>query len=144
MTSRTDTHLSANTSPITGKRWTCKGQFEYKWGQHHHTYEREKAPHPLAYSKHVLEPESIDIDGGVHAMLEHSLDLGCGTDAWAINAAKEWPSCNFVHVIFSLHNHAPQLKQVGFDLVDIQIPLKTLPPEYTSIAERITWVHGNL
>jgi hypothetical protein len=32
-------------------------------------------------------------------------------------------------------------RQVGFDLVNVQIPLKLLDP---SIAERITWVHGNL
>ncbi|KAF7347703.1 S-adenosyl-L-methionine-dependent methyltransferase [Mycena venus] len=150
MASPTNTHLSANASPVTGKRQARKGQFEYKHGLRHHTHDREKAPYPLAYSKHVLELESIDMrlishmngnsvsfvdfsdenwtgDGGVPATPEHSLDLGCGTGAWVIDAAKEWPNCDFV----------------GFDLVDIQIPLKTLPPEYASIAERITWVHGN-
>ncbi|KAJ7161421.1 hypothetical protein C8R43DRAFT_992828 [Mycena crocata] len=140
---------SANSPVTSAKRQPRKGQFEYKHGQRHHTYDREKAPYPLAYSRHVLEFESIDTrlvnhmnngsvsfvdfsdanwsgDGGV-ATPEHSLDLGCGTGSWIIDAAKEWPNCDFV----------------GFDLVDIQIPLKTLPPEYASIAERISWVHGN-
>ncbi|KAJ7361581.1 hypothetical protein DFH08DRAFT_844607 [Mycena albidolilacea] len=154
MSSPTSTQLSrsaANNSPtaLSSKRQPRKGQFEYKHGLRHHTYDFEKAPYPLAYSKPVLELESLDMrlfghmnggsvsfvdftdenwkgDGGV-ATPEHSLDLGCGTGAWVIDAAKEWPTCDFV----------------GFDLVDIQIPLKTLPPEYASIAERITWVHGN-
>ncbi|KAJ7925937.1 S-adenosyl-L-methionine-dependent methyltransferase [Mycena leptocephala] len=145
------TSASANGSPVasTNKRQPRKGQFEYKHGQRQHTYDREKAPYPLAYSKHVLELESIDMrlvhhmnngsvsfvdfsdenwtgDGGVAAP-ERSLDLGCGTGAWVIDAAKQWPDCDFV----------------GFDLVDIQIPLKSLPQEYASIAERISWVHGN-
>ncbi|KAJ7492468.1 S-adenosyl-L-methionine-dependent methyltransferase [Mycena latifolia] len=141
---------SPNGSPVLStKRQPRKGQFELKHGQRHHTYDREKAPYPLAYSRHVLELESIDMrlvhhmsngsvsfvdfsdenwrgDGGV-ATPERSLDLGCGTGSWVIDAAKEWPDCEFV----------------GFDLVDVQIPLKTLPPEYASIAERISWAHGN-
>ncbi|KAJ6604807.1 S-adenosyl-L-methionine-dependent methyltransferase [Mycena vulgaris] len=151
MSSPTSTsQRSANGSPVlSSKRQPRKGQFEYKHGQRHHTYDREKAPYPLAYSKHLTELESLDMrlvnhmsngsvsfvdfsdenwrgDGGV-ANPEHSLDLGCGTGSWMIDAAKEWPNCEFV----------------GFDLVDIQIPLRTLPPEYASIAERISWVHGN-
>ncbi|KAJ7727817.1 hypothetical protein DFH07DRAFT_757514 [Mycena maculata] len=152
MSSPTSTQHSASSSPValalSAKRQTRKGQFEYKHGQRHHTYDREKAPYPLAYSKHVLELESLDLrlvsqlknsmsfvdfsdenwrgyDGATTP--EHSLDLGCGTGSWIIDAAKEWPNCDFV----------------GFDLVDIQIPLKTLPQEYASIAERISWVHGN-
>ncbi|KAJ7293733.1 hypothetical protein C8J57DRAFT_36288 [Mycena rebaudengoi] len=58
---------------------------------------------------------------------EHSLDLGCGVGSWILSAAKQWPNCEFV----------------GFDLVDVQIPLKNLPPEYESIVDRISWVHGN-
>ncbi|KAF8216065.1 hypothetical protein K438DRAFT_1705016 [Mycena galopus ATCC 62051] len=139
---------ASNESPVapSAKRQARKGQFEFKHGLRFHGHDREKAPYPLAYSKHVLELESIDMrlvshmnggsvsfvdfsdenwkgDGGV-ATPEHSLDLGCGTGAWVIDAAKEWPTCDFV----------------GFDLVDIQISLKTLP---TAIAERISWVHGN-
>ncbi|KAJ7706019.1 hypothetical protein B0H17DRAFT_1035287 [Mycena rosella] len=144
------TSPSQRSSPVlSSKRQPRKGQFEFKHGQRHHTYDREKAPYPLAYSKHVLELESLDMrlvnhmsngsvsfvdfsdenwrgDGGV-ATPERSLDLGCGTGSWVIDAAKEWPNCDFV----------------GFDLVDVQIPIKTLPPEYVSIAERISWVHGN-
>ncbi|KAJ6621207.1 S-adenosyl-L-methionine-dependent methyltransferase [Mycena sp. CBHHK59/15] len=154
MSSPTSTLLSqrsASISPVipATKRQPRKGQFEYKHGQRHHTYDREKAPYPLAYTRQVLELESIDTrlsshmnngsvsfvdfndedwkgDGGAGPP-EHSLDLGCGTGSWVIDAAKEWPDCDFV----------------GFDLVGIQIPLKTLPPEYASIAERISWVHGN-
>ncbi|KAJ7170037.1 hypothetical protein C8R46DRAFT_1090916 [Mycena filopes] len=142
-------------SPVLStKRQPRKGQFEFKHGLRHHTYDREKAPYPLAYSKHLLELESIDMrlithmnagsvsfvdfddqnwrgdDDGTenpNPNPEHSLDLGCGTGAWVIDAAKQWPDCDFV----------------GFDLVDVQIPLKSLPEEYASIAERIRWVHGN-
>ncbi|KAF7339336.1 UBIQUITIN-CONJUGAT-2 domain-containing protein [Mycena sanguinolenta] len=141
--------LSPTDSPsaLAGKRQARKDQFVIKHGLRFHSY-GEKAPYPLAYSKHVLELESLDMrlvshmtDGSVSFVdfsdenwtkdggptPEHSLDLGCGSGAWVIDAAKEWPTCDFV----------------GFDLVDIQIPLKTLPSEYDSIAERITWVHGN-
>lgn len=52
------------------------------------------------------------------------LDLGCGTGTWIVEAAKQWPKCEFV----------------GFDLVNVQVPLELLDP---SIAQRITWVHGN-
>ncbi|KAF9225466.1 hypothetical protein BS17DRAFT_778631 [Gyrodon lividus] len=55
---------------------------------------------------------------------KRSLDLGCGGGTWIIEAAKEWPDCHFV----------------GFDLVDVQVPLSLLGPD---IANRITWVHGN-
>ncbi|KAF7342811.1 UBIQUITIN-CONJUGAT-2 domain-containing protein [Mycena sanguinolenta] len=132
---------------LTGKRQVHKVPFVIKHGLRFHGY-GERAPYPLPYSKHVFELESLDMrlvshmtggsvsfvdfsdenwtkDGG--ATPEHSLDLGCGTGAWVIDAAKEWPTCDFV----------------GFDLMDIQIPLMTLSPEYASIAERITWVHGN-
>ncbi|KAJ7619183.1 hypothetical protein DFH06DRAFT_1235568 [Mycena polygramma] len=151
MASPTMSTRPVSNSPValSTKRQTRKGQFEYKHGQRQHTYDREKAPYPLAYSKHILELECLNLrlvhhinngsvsfvdfndenwrwNGGV-ATPERSLDLGCGTGSWVIDAAKEWPTCEFV----------------GFDLVDIQIPLKTLPPEYESIAERITWVHGN-
>ena len=29
--------------------------FQYKYGQRHHSYDSEKAPYPLSYDKHVLE-----------------------------------------------------------------------------------------
>lgn len=39
------------------------------------------------------------------------------------------------------HNQSFFVVQVGFDLVDLQIPLKFVPQ---SVASRIEWVHGNL
>jgi hypothetical protein len=33
------------------------------------------------------------------------------------------------------------LAKIGFDLVNVQIPLKVMDP---SIADRIQWLHGNL
>lgn len=109
--------------------------FQYKYGQRHHSYDSEKAPYPLSYDKHVLELESLDnrlaqyLRGSISfANLDEPptrvLDLGCGTGVWVIDAAKAWPECDLV----------------GFDLVDVQIPLKLLHP---SIANRIEWRHGN-
>ncbi|CAK5264502.1 unnamed protein product [Mycena citricolor] len=154
MSSPTTTTTSSS-SPLNGtpsaKRHGRRGQFEIRNGLRHHSYDREKAPYPLAYSPDTLELEPIDLrlfdhlnngsctfvdfsdasiwdtsDGGAQHP-ERSLDLGCGTGSWIIDAAKEWPECEFV----------------GFDLVDVQIPLQLLSSEYESIAERITWVHGN-
>ncbi|KAJ7070864.1 hypothetical protein C8F01DRAFT_1108121 [Mycena amicta] len=127
-----------------------KSLFDNKHGQRYHTFEREKAPYPLAYTKSVFELEAIDMrlvhhlsdgsvsfvdftdenwttDQGEPSTPQRSLDLGCGTGSWVIDAAKEWPDCEFV----------------GFDLMDIQIPLRSLSSEYASIAERVSWVHGN-
>ncbi|TCD65656.1 hypothetical protein EIP91_002329 [Steccherinum ochraceum] len=44
---------------------------------------------------------------------------------WVIDAAKRWPQCTFV----------------GYDLVNVQIPLHCLDED---IANRIQWVHGNI
>ncbi|EKM55896.1 uncharacterized protein PHACADRAFT_184637, partial [Phanerochaete carnosa HHB-10118-sp] len=52
------------------------------------------------------------------------LDLGTTYGDWVIDTAKHLPQCTFV----------------GFDMVDIQIPLKYIEP---SIASRVEWVHGN-
>ncbi|KAJ7631054.1 S-adenosyl-L-methionine-dependent methyltransferase [Roridomyces roridus] len=147
MTSPTD--ISPNASPVlaSSKRQPRRGPPESKHLQRQRL--AGKCPYPLAYTKHVFELESLDMrlinhlnNGSVSfvdfsdpnwraeegsATPERSLDLGCGTGSWVIDAAKEWPNCDFV----------------GFDLVDVQIPLRTLPPEYASIAERISWVHGN-
>ncbi|KAF7311076.1 UBIQUITIN-CONJUGAT-2 domain-containing protein [Mycena chlorophos] len=123
--------------------------FDTKHGQRYHTFDREKAPYPLAYSKTVFELEALDLrfssftNSGAVSFVdyaseqwksqsdsptpERSLDLGCGTGVWVVEAAKHWPQCEFV----------------GFDLMDVQIPLRSLPSEYASIAERVTWVHGN-
>ncbi|KAF5385090.1 hypothetical protein D9615_001276 [Tricholomella constricta] len=113
-----------------------EGQFLYKHGHRHHSYDSEKAPYPLSYDRHILEIESLDnklaqhLRGSVSFVNftdgppERTLDLGCGTGTWIIDAAKEWPACEFV----------------GFDLVNIQIPLKMLDE---AIASRIEWRHGN-
>ncbi|KAF9015642.1 S-adenosyl-L-methionine-dependent methyltransferase [Cyathus striatus] len=113
-----------------------EGQFIYKHGQKHHSYDNEKAPYPLSYDKHVLEIESLDnrlaahLRGGSVSYVNFKqppariLDLGCGTGTWVVEAAKQWPDCEFV----------------GFDLVNVQVPLKLLE---TSLARRIEWKHGN-
>ncbi|CAA7265898.1 unnamed protein product [Cyclocybe aegerita] len=130
-------HSGASTSHTTsdGKRPVRRKEFQFKYGQKHHSYDNEKAPYPLSYDKHVLELESLDnrlcqyLRNSVSFMNfktapARTLDLGCGTGTWVIDAAKEWPECELV----------------GFDLVDIQIPLKILDP---AMAKRIEWRHGN-
>ncbi|GLB35880.1 putative O-methyltransferase [Lyophyllum shimeji] len=94
------------------------------------------APYPLSYDRHVLELEALDnklaqhLRGSVSFVNfsdgppERVLDLGCGTGTWIIEASKEWPACQFV----------------GFDLINIQIPLKLLDE---SVARRVEWRHGN-
>ncbi|KAG6814125.1 hypothetical protein H0H92_002120 [Tricholoma furcatifolium] len=107
-----------------------------KNGHKHHPYDSKKAPYPLSYDKHVLEADSLDMKlaqylrGSISFVNfpegppERTLDLGCGTGAWVIDAAKAWPDCEFV----------------GFDLVNVQIPHKLLDE---AIAGRIEWRHGN-
>jgi len=126
--------------PPDGRRHTGRhkeDQFILKHGRRHHSYGSEKAPYPLSYDKDILEMEALDnrlaqhLRGSVSFVNfkdgppERTFDLGCGAGTWVIEAAKEWPECTFV----------------GFDLVNIQIPLRVLNP---SVAERIEWVHGNL
>ncbi|PPQ99563.1 hypothetical protein CVT24_005351 [Panaeolus cyanescens] len=132
----TTTSGSASTDGTTTKRFQQRRKdFQFKYGQRHHSYDSEKAPYPLSYDRQVLELESLDnklayyLRGSVSFVNfdEHPqrvLDLGCGTGTWVIDAAKEWPDCEFV----------------GFDLVDIQIPVKML---HASVADRIQWKHGN-
>ncbi|KII93159.1 hypothetical protein PLICRDRAFT_99692 [Plicaturopsis crispa FD-325 SS-3] len=110
--------------------------FALKHGARHHAFDSEKAPYPMSYDRHVLELQNLDravfqyLKGSVSfvdfkdGVPERSLDLGCGSGAWAIDAAKEWPDCHFV----------------GIDLVNVQLPTYMLPE---SIAKRISWVHGN-
>ena len=40
-----------------------------------------------------------------------------------------------------MNSYTTRVLQVGYDLVDVQIPLRVLPP---SISRRIKWVYGNL
>lgn len=62
--------------------------------------------------------------------------------SWVIEAAKEWPSTHFV-CIFALDSCSSTNveSQVGFDLVNVQLPLNLLDP---SLEERIKWIYGNL
>ncbi|TDL28128.1 S-adenosyl-L-methionine-dependent methyltransferase [Rickenella mellea] len=115
-----------------------QSQFLLKHGKRHHSFDREKAPYPLNYDK-----ETIDLDVLDHLFFkqmkqsvsyidlkdghpERSLDLGCGSGAWVLDAAKEWPDCQFV----------------GFDLVNMQPPICMLDQD-PSLKGRIQWVHGN-
>ncbi|KAJ4485041.1 hypothetical protein C8J55DRAFT_453032 [Lentinula edodes] len=132
---RSSTNTSINTE---GKRHTRlkETQFTYRYGQKLHSFEPEKAPYPVSYDKEILELEHLDgqlvkylrqgsvsfIDFPEGERPQRCLDLGCGTGAWIIEAAKEWQTTEFV----------------GFDLVDIQ--LKIFDP---SLEERIQWVFGN-
>jgi SAM-dependent methyltransferase len=115
-----------------------ESQFIYKYGQKLHSFEPEKVPYPMSYSKDVLELEHLDVrfvkylrEGSVsffdfpeEERPERCLDIGCGTGSWVIEAAKEWPKCDFI----------------GLDLVNMQIPLNILD---SSVRERIQWIHGN-
>ncbi|KAH9846682.1 hypothetical protein C2E23DRAFT_851900 [Lenzites betulinus] len=57
------------------------------------------------------------------------LDLGCGTGAWVLEAAKYWPEC---HV-------------VGLDIRPVQpdLTMVDLGIECRELSERVTWVHGD-
>ncbi|KAJ7597490.1 hypothetical protein C8J56DRAFT_920209 [Mycena floridula] len=123
-------------SSIDAKRPRPKdSSFIMKHGHKHHSFDHEKAPYPLAYDRQFLEMESLDNRFISHLRdsvsfvnfeqpPENVLDLGCGTGTWVVDAAKEFPQCDFV----------------GFDLVNIQIPLSALD---SPISSRIKWVHGN-
>ncbi|KAF8346913.1 S-adenosyl-L-methionine-dependent methyltransferase [Amanita rubescens] len=112
-----------------------KGHFVHRYGQRHHSFDNEKAPYPMSYNRDMLETEALDNEfirflkdaaSFVHFKEEPSrvLDLGCGTGTWIVHAAKEWPSCTFV----------------GFDLVNVQIPIESLD---SNIRKRVKWRHGN-
>ncbi|KAF8514325.1 S-adenosyl-L-methionine-dependent methyltransferase [Hysterangium stoloniferum] len=96
----------------------------------------ETAPYPLSYDRQFV---SLDVLDHVFLMQARkcvswmdfgdrppslSLDLGCGTGAWILDAAKEWKECRFI----------------GFDIANIQPDLGLLPPQ---LAQRIQWVHGD-
>ncbi|KAI0780464.1 hypothetical protein BD413DRAFT_463145 [Trametes elegans] len=112
-------------------------QFLYKHGSKVHAYEPAKAPWPLSYDQSSLELEMMDtalVSGyqGAVSLVDHKgkeparcLDLGTGLGLWVMQSVKYWKRSTFV----------------GFDLVDIQIPLSLLEPED---AERVEWVHGNI
>ncbi|KAF9454137.1 hypothetical protein P691DRAFT_810855 [Macrolepiota fuliginosa MF-IS2] len=132
------TQSTASASTFDTRRSTTRreGQFIYKHGQRHHSYDSEKAPYPLSYDRAVLDLESLEnkfvqhLKGSISFVNfkqhppQRVLDLGCGLGTWVIDAAKEWPDCEFV----------------GFDLVNVQIPRSVLDH---STGQRIEWKHGN-
>ena len=63
---------------------------------------------------------------------------------WVVNSDKYWKTSTFVR-IFSRFKCMRRLYsfpfQVGFDLVDVQIPLRILDED---VASRIEWVYGNM
>ncbi|KAF5323360.1 hypothetical protein D9611_005643 [Ephemerocybe angulata] len=136
-TSAPSLHSFATNSSSDGKRTARQRetQFILKHGQRHHSYDSEKAPYPLSYDRQVVEMEALDNLLTKHLRGSSSyvnfaepptrvLDLGCGTGSWIIEAAREWPECEFV----------------GFDLVNVQFATKLLE---RSVANRIQWKHGN-
>ncbi|KAF8964951.1 hypothetical protein BDZ97DRAFT_1814073 [Flammula alnicola] len=94
-------------------------------------------PYPISYSNQMA-----DLDIWNHMFLTshfgnltmhqfeqppaRSLDIGCGSGFWAIEAAKKWQNS----------------KIIGFDIVKIQPRLHDI--EYLRpLSQRIGWVHGN-
>ncbi|KAI0636518.1 hypothetical protein C8Q77DRAFT_1154455 [Trametes polyzona] len=112
-------------------------QFTNKHGSKLHAYEPAKAPWPLSYDESTLQLEMMDTAltsgyQGVVSLVDHKgkepercLDIGTGLGLWVMQSVKYWKKSTFV----------------GFDLVDVQIPLSILDPED---AQRIEWVHGNI
>ncbi|KAI0807654.1 hypothetical protein C8Q74DRAFT_1363141 [Fomes fomentarius] len=112
-------------------------QFLNKYGSKVHAYEPAKAPWPLSYDKPSLELEMMDTAltsayKGAVSLVDHKgkeparcLDIGTGLGLWVTQSAKYWRNSTFV----------------GFDLVNVQIPLSILEPDEAS---RIEWVYGNI
>ncbi|TFY59843.1 hypothetical protein EVJ58_g5519 [Rhodofomes roseus] len=113
-------------------------RFLIQYGSKLHSYSRDKAPYPASYNREDLELVLLDHElirtakRGSGTFIDfpgetpkRCLDLGCGMGAWTIAAARDWPDCTFV----------------GYDLMNVQIPLWALEDD---IAERIEWAHGNL
>ena len=61
--------------------------------------------------------------------------------AWTVAAARDWPDCTFVSSIPLSARRVSECPQVGYDLMNVQIPLWVLEDD---VAARIEWVHGNL
>lgn len=109
-------------------------EFQWKYGRRHHRYLPDKVPWPLAYESDYLHTEELETAWNEwlgHKMTwfnfkdnppSRLLDIGCGSGAWALHAANEWPDCEVV----------------GFDLVHIQPHVK-----YLSATPNVSWVHGN-
>ncbi|PCH33930.1 hypothetical protein WOLCODRAFT_160462 [Wolfiporia cocos MD-104 SS10] len=121
-----------------GKPPAREDKWIVQYGSRLHSYGRDKAPYPISYNKQDLELGPLDqyviryIKQGMCTTIDwhgkppkRVLDVGCGLGVWIVDAAKEWPDSTFV----------------GFDLMNVQIPLHMLPSD---IASRIQWVHGNM
>lgn len=129
---------SAAAPPSPGRKRSAKR--EDKWILQHgsklHSYGRDKAPYPFSYNREVLDMSCTDhafiarMKGSVSFVdfkgdpPRRCLDLGTGLGDWVVDAAREWPECTFV----------------GYDLVNVQIPLFALED---AVAARVQWVHGN-
>ncbi|KAI0748386.1 hypothetical protein C8Q80DRAFT_1344601 [Daedaleopsis nitida] len=144
-------------------------QFINKHGSKTHAYEPAKAPWPLSYDQATLELEMMDTAltsayKGVVSLVDHKgkeparcLDIGTGRTVVRIhNACPESHSSNTVlstvlSVVLERSVLGLWVTQsakywrkstfVGFDLVDVQIPLCILEPDEAS---RIEWVYGNI
>ncbi|KIJ53421.1 hypothetical protein M422DRAFT_25792 [Sphaerobolus stellatus SS14] len=94
-------------------------------------------PYPLSNDVKVIGMDVLDhlfflqtsksvsrVDFGQTPPPTRCLDLGCGSGAWIMDAAKQWKDTEFV----------------GFDYLDVQPKLYMLP---VKVAERVQWVHGN-
>ncbi|PWN51248.1 hypothetical protein IE53DRAFT_368224 [Violaceomyces palustris] len=104
----------------------------------HHAFPRSEVPYWLGYDRESLEAESYAHITGLLSLHSHTLikfpedrkparvlDLGCGTGAWCLDLAREWPDTEFI----------------GLDVCPIQSDLSVLgEPE---LARRISWVVAN-
>lgn len=99
---------------------------------------RERDPYPIAYSKGLADFDIWDHMFRVsycksltmHQFTEPpalTLDLGCGSGFWAMEAAKRWPNSTII----------------GFDIADIQ-PHFDIIEQFKPLSRQIKWVHGNL
>ena len=61
--------------------------------------------------------------------------------AWTVATARDWPDCTFVSNVLVPVGRVSECPQVGYDLMNVQIPLWVLEDD---VAARIEWVHGNL
>ncbi|KAF8846045.1 hypothetical protein BDN67DRAFT_12654 [Paxillus ammoniavirescens] len=107
-------------STTSGQRMLPRNKdFLKKHGHKHHSFDPEKAPYPLSYGRQVLELESMNHNFVMRVKKTVSVaPFADGPPQRSLDLG-----CG-----------------VGFDLVDVQVPLSLLDPE---IANRITWVHGN-
>ncbi|KAG8962747.1 hypothetical protein FRC03_003842 [Tulasnella sp. 419] len=105
--------------------------FTIKRGKRHHAYPTKKAPYPMSYESGVLDHDVIDAEWTremARSVTYHVfdtppkkvLDLGCGTGAWILEAAKEWKDAKFV----------------GYDIAPIQPDLTLLDPVLSSRSSR--------